>query len=125
MTIKTSKTLVFDIDGTICPNKKKDQEYKDLIPYPEIVASMKEYKAQGFHIVLATARNMVTHGGNHGLLCAKTLPVLIEWLDSWGIPYDEIHMGKPYGQLYIDDKAVRPDEFLNMTYDELLKLTGQ
>ena len=30
-------TFVFDIDGTICPLKKKGEKYEDLVPFPEIV----------------------------------------------------------------------------------------
>ena len=29
-------SFVFDIDGTLCPIKKKDEKYEDLIPYKEI-----------------------------------------------------------------------------------------
>ena len=30
-------SFVFDIDGTICPIKSKDERYEDLVPYPERV----------------------------------------------------------------------------------------
>lgn len=30
-------SFVFDIDGTICPIKKKDEKYEDLIPFPEMI----------------------------------------------------------------------------------------
>ena len=30
-------TLVFDIDGTICPIKKKGEEYSELVPYNDII----------------------------------------------------------------------------------------
>lgn len=36
--------LIFDIDGTICPIKQKDEKYEDLVPNKEIVEAMKEYK---------------------------------------------------------------------------------
>ena len=26
-------SFVFDIDGTLCPIKKKDEKYEDLVPY--------------------------------------------------------------------------------------------
>ena len=45
-----------------------------------------------------------------------------EWLKKWDIPYDEIYFGKPWpGKrgLYVDDRAVRPDEFLAHDFDEL------
>ena len=89
-------TLVMDIDGTICPIKRKDQEYIELVPYKEIVEKMKEYKAGGAKIVLYTSRNMNTYKGNLGLINANTAKVLMKWLEKWEIPYDEILYGKPW-----------------------------
>ena len=59
-------SFVFDIDGTLCPIKKKEEEYIDLVPYPEMVEKLKEYKAGGAKIVLFTSRNMNSYGGNIG-----------------------------------------------------------
>lgn len=115
-------SFVFDIDGTLCPIKEKDQEYIDLVPYPEMVEKLKEYKAGGAKIVLFTSRNMNSYGGNIGLINANTAKVLLQWLDKWEIPYDEIIYGKPWpGKrgFYVDDRAVRPDEFLKYSEEEL------
>ena len=30
-------TIIFDVDGTICPIKKKDEKYEDIVPYASIV----------------------------------------------------------------------------------------
>ena len=114
-------SFVFDIDGTLCPIKEKDQEYIDLVPYPEMVEKLKEYKAGGAKIVLFTSRNMNSYGGNIGLINANTAKVLLQWLDKWEIPYDEIIYGKPWpGKrgFYVDDRAVRPDEFLKYSEEE-------
>lgn len=115
-------TLVMDIDGTICPIKKKDQEYIDVIPYKEIVEKMREYKAGGAKIILYTSRNMNTYKGNIGLINANTAKVLMKWLEKWEIPYDEILYGKPWPGhrgFYVDDRCVRPDEFLKYSEGEL------
>jgi len=29
-------SFVFDIDGTICPIKKKEEKYEDLVPFPDM-----------------------------------------------------------------------------------------
>ncbi|MGM9534384.1 MAG: hypothetical protein ACI3VR_03995 [Intestinibacter sp.] len=118
-------TLVFDIDGTICPIKDKDQNYEDLIPYENMVEKIREYKKNGAKIVLNTSRNMNSYNGNIGLINANTAKVLLKWLDKWEIPYDEIIYGKPWpGKhgFYIDDRSVRPDEFLNNDFEELEKI---
>ena len=118
----TGLTFCFDIDGTLCPIKKKEEEYIDLVPYKEMLEKVREYKNGGAKIVLFTARNMNSYGGNLGLINANTAKVLLEWLDKWDIPYDEIIYGKPWPGhkgFYVDDRTVRPDEFLKYSVDEL------
>lgn len=118
-------TIVMDLDGTICPIKKKDENYADLIPYENVVAKMREYKEGGAKIVIQTSRNVNTYKGNIGLINANTAKVLLSWLDKWDIPYDEIVYGKPWPGhkgFYVDDRCVRPDEFLNNSLEEITKI---
>jgi capsule biosynthesis phosphatase len=115
-------TFCFDIDGTLCPIKKKEEEYIDLVPYREMVDKLREYKEGGAKVVLFTSRNMNSYGGNIGLINANTAKVLLQWLEKWDIPYDEIIYGKPWPGhkgFYVDDRTVRPDEFLKYSVDEL------
>lgn len=117
--------LVIDVDGTLCPVKDKDQRYEDLEPNRDVIARLCEWQRMGFRIVLHTARNMRTHEGNLGLINKHTAPVLLDWLARWGVPYDELHFGKPWAGedgFYVDDRAVRPDEFLAHSPDELKAL---
>lgn len=121
-------TLVVDIDGTICPIKKKEEKYEDLIPYKEIVDKLRLYKKEGAKIVLYTSRNMNSYKGNIGLINANTAKVLLKWLDKWSIPYDEIVYGKVWPGhkgWYIDDRAVRPKEFLKYSEEELNSICSQ
>lgn len=115
-------TFVFDVDGTLCPIKKKDEKYEDLVPYHTIVEKLRYYHENGAKIVLFTSRNMNSYQGNIGLINKHTARILTEWLDKWDIPYDEILYGKPWpGKkgFYVDDRTVRPDEFLTKSVDEL------
>lgn len=34
-------SFIFDVDGTICPIKGKDESYSELVPYPNIVSKMR------------------------------------------------------------------------------------
>ena len=118
-------SIVFDIDGTLCPIKKEYENYIDLIPYKNIIDKLIEYKNNGFKIILFTSRNMRTYNNNIDLILKNTKPILEEWLKKWNIPYDEIIFGKPYpGKLgfYVDDRTVRPKEFLKKNIDEIKEL---
>ena len=91
------------------------------------VGKLSEYRAAGFEIVIYSARNMRTYNGSVGHITAHTAPGIIEWLKRHDIPYDELHIGKPWcgdGGFYVDDKAVRPDEFAALSYDDVLVLIG-
>ncbi len=115
-------TLIVDLDGTLCPIKGQDEQYADLIPYHNMVSKLIEWKKDGYRILINTARNMRTYEGNLGLINVHTARMTMDWLDKWNIPYDEILFGKPWpgkNGFYIDDRAIRPDEFINYTEDEL------
>lgn len=115
-------TLVVDIDGTLCPIKRSDESYADLIPYASVIARLREYQAKGYTILLHTARNMRTYNGDLGLINTHTAPVLFEWLERWQIPYDQILFGKPWpGKqgFYVDDRTIRPREFLTLSATEI------
>lgn len=122
---KRQLTFILDIDGTLCPVKAADEEYSSLIPYAEIVKKIQEYHSYGTKIVLFTSRNMNSYQGNIGKINKFTAPLLLEWLKKWNIPYDEIYYGKPwpghYG-FYVDDRAIRPSEFVKKSPAELLKI---
>lgn len=120
-----TRRLIVDIDGTLTPIKRSGESYADLVPFHPMIEQLREYQARGFEIVLSTARNMRTHEGNIGKINKMTAPVLIAWLEKWDIPYDEIHFGKPWpgsDGFYVDDRAVRPDEFLKLSHEEILEL---
>ena len=118
-------SFVFDIYGTLCPIKGKNERYEDLIPYSDMVDKLRYYKENGAKIVLYTSRNMNSYQGNIGLINKHTAVTLASWLKRWEIPYDEIVYGKVWPGhkgFYVDDRTVRPNEFLKYTPEELEKI---
>ena len=115
-------SFVFDIDGTLCPIKKKEERYEDLVPYENMVERLRYYHENGAKIILFTSRNMNSYSGNIGVINKHTARILLDWLEKWNIPYDEIIYGKPWPGhkgFYVDDRTVRPDEFLSRSVEEL------
>lgn len=118
------KRIIVDLDGTLTIDDPT-VAYADKMPNVAVVAKLREYKEAGFAIAISTARNMRTHEGNLGKINIHTLPTVLDWLRRFDIPFDEVFLGKPWcgtDGFYIDDKAVRPDEFVGMSYEEISKL---
>ncbi|EFP96973.1 HAD hydrolase family protein [Vibrio caribbeanicus] len=117
------KKLIVDLDGTLTQANTSD--YKRVLPRLDVIQQLVRYKEQGFEIVISTARNMRTYEGNIGKINIHTLPIITEWLDEHNVPYDEILVGKPWcghDGFYIDDRAVRPSEFANLSFEEINQL---
>jgi capsule biosynthesis phosphatase len=115
--------IVLDIDGTICKDEDAQIPYIDREPYLLMVEKIQRLHKAGIKIVLFTSRNMNTYKGNVGLIQANTMPVLLEWLKKHEIPFDELYCGKPWpGEkgFYVDDKAYRPEEFLEFKNEEII-----
>ena len=113
-----TQTLVMDLDDTICftNHEGKTTETKYGIdhaqPAVEMITSLQKAKKQGYRIVIHTARRMLTHGGDINKIIEDVGPLTEKWLKHYEVPYDEIVWGKPYGVYYVDDKAMRPEEFI-------------
>lgn len=117
------KRIVIDLDSTLTLDS--DLDYEDKMLNQLVADRCHEYKRKGFEIIIYTARNMRTYHGDQGKITAKTLPIIINWLDKNNVPYDEIYIGKPWcgnEGFYVDDKAIRPSEFTSLSYEELSKL---
>lgn len=119
-------TIVMDLDGTLTIDDSS-VPYPERLPNRPVISKLRDYRDQGFKICIATARNMRTYNGNIGQINANTLPVIIDWLKRHDVPYDEIHVGKPWpgeGGFYVDDRSIRPDEFVQLSHAEIMTLTG-
>jgi capsule biosynthesis phosphatase len=120
------KRLIVDLDDTI--SITKNGEYLTSIPIISMIEKLKEYKLEGFEIVINSSRNMRTYNTNLGKINIYTLPNIIDWLKKYGVPFDEVYVGKPwcgFDGFYIDDKSIRPSEFLNNSYDEIIDILNK
>lgn len=120
--VRQEKVVVIDVDGTLTKNKKHDETYSEVAVEPVIRNRLKQLKSDGYWIILATSRNMRTYDGNIGQIMKHTAPILIEWLARHEIPYDELHFGKAWcgnNGFYVDDRAVRPREFVELSLAEI------
>ena len=95
------KVYCFDIDGTICTNT--DGNYAQAVPFRDAIEKINRIYDDEHKIMFYTARGSTTD---------------IDWydftkkqLDGWGVKYHGLVTGKPYADVYIDDKGIHSDEF--------------
>lgn len=115
-----NKKIVIDLDDTI--SKTTDGKYTESVPCMPVVEQLKKYKSSGYEIVIYSSRNMRTYERNIGKINVHTLPIILDFLKKYDIPYDEVIVGKPWpgkGGFYVDDKAIRPSEFISKTEEEI------
>ena len=120
------KKIIIDLDGTLTIDA--ETPYSDKPLNSEVFKACRKYKEMGFEIIISTSRNMRTYNGNIGKINTHTLPGIIEWLEKHDVPYDEIHVGKPwcgFEGFYVDDKSIRPSEFAKLSYDEIKTLLAK
>ena len=100
------KIFIFDIDNTICRTKKSD--YTKSIPIKKIIKFINELKKNGHIIKIFTSRYMGRHKDNTNLVKKKYTLKVKKQLKKWGVNYDELILGKPSYDFFIDDKTLNP-----------------
>ena len=97
------KNYVFDIEGTICTNT--DGKYEKARPFLERIALINELFDSGNKIFFLTARGMGRHNNDSSAAIEEFYDFTKNQLDSWGLKYHRLFLGKPQGDIYIDDKG--------------------
>jgi uncharacterized HAD superfamily protein len=94
--------IYVDIDGTIC-TPVENADYSKAEPIKENVKKANALYDEGHTIVYWTARGTTTG---------------IDWrevteaqLSSWGAKYHDLKLGKPFYDIFIDDKAINVDDW--------------
>ena len=103
-------TYVFDIDGTLC-TKAVDFDYEASEPIQERIDVVNHLYDTGNTIVMQTARGMGRHDNNPQKAIEEFYAMTTEQLKSWGVKYHQLFLGKPAGDIYIDDKGIRDEDF--------------
>jgi len=99
--------ICIDLDGVVAKLKNVGQSYDELDPVPGAVEKLQQLRDNGHYIILFTARHMKTCDGDVGKVIARIGQKTLNWLEKHQIPYDEIHFGKPWADIYIDDNGLR------------------
>tara|TARA_R110002110_G_scaffold225957_2_gene440111 strand:- start:33367 stop:33687 length:321 start_codon:yes stop_codon:yes gene_type:complete len=102
-------TYVFDIDGTICINSKSD--YENSTPIQTRIDKVNELYDAGHTIIFQTARGMGRSKNSPAFAYAKFFELTQDQLKNWGVKYHSLFLGKPAGDIYVDDKGINDEDF--------------
>jgi phosphatidate phosphatase PAH1 len=109
-----SKVYVIDIDGTICTNGDCSScKYEGSTPIKERIEKINQLYDDGNTIKYFTARGMGRYKDNVEKAKEKFYNLTKMQLNIWGCKYHELILGKPSGDVYIDDKGVKDYDFFN------------
>ncbi len=97
--------IYVDIDDTICyyNDINASLNYNNAIPYFDRIEKINKLYNEGNTIVYWTARGTKT-----GI---DWYNITLKQLNKWGCKYNELKMGKPVYDLFIDDKNIKSDTF--------------
>ena len=105
---------VFDIDGTIC-NKPEDMwhdgDYSHSIPKKDRIEKINNLYDEGHTIIYLTARGMGRYNNSRTLATHYFRELTLNQLNEWGCKFHELHLGKPAGDFYIEDRGVNANDF--------------
>lgn len=95
--------IYIDIDDTICTSPNKP-DYNNSFPIQENIDKANKLYDAGHTIIYWTARGTVS-GKDWREVTEKQFA-------SWGVKYHEIKFGKPYYDLFIDDKNMNVKDWI-------------
>ena len=102
-------TYVFDIDGTICT--KTDGDYTKAIPMRNRIDFINKLYDEGHKIIFLTARGMGRFSNDRSKAELQFYNLTKSQLESWGAKHHELFLGKPSGDIYVDDKGAKDVNF--------------
>tara|TARA_A100001515_G_scaffold22304_2_gene16980 strand:+ start:18701 stop:19027 length:327 start_codon:yes stop_codon:yes gene_type:complete len=104
-------TYVFDIDGTICT--VSDGQYSTAKPLQSRINKVNTLYDEGHEIIFQTARGMGRSDNSESFAYAKFYEFTKQQLKDWGVRYHSLFLGKPSGDIYVDDKGINDEDFFN------------
>lgn len=86
--------VIIDLDGTICSEEKQFSRALAKIK-DGAKESLEKLRDKGYKIIIYSARTWAEY------------EMTENWLKENNVPYDQIILGKPQGDYWIDDRAIR------------------
>ena len=86
--------MIIDLDGTICSEEKQFSRALAIVNKGAREA-LQKIRDNGHTIIIYSARTWAEY------------ELTIDWLKKNKIPFDQLILGKPQGDYWIDDRAIK------------------
>jgi len=100
--------IVVDLDNTLVTYPKKHGDYSTVQELHNISDWIRDKSEKGAQICINTARRMNSCNHNIGKTITSIGVETLKSIKDLNLKESEIQFGKPYGDVYIDDKAINP-----------------
>lgn len=104
--------IYIDIDDTICYSPDKP-DYTNSIPNKDNIIKANELYDNGHTIIYWTAR-----GSQTGIDWSE---ITLTQFKLWGVKFHDLKFGKPYYDIFIDDKNINTIDWNNNKIEEFFK----
>ena len=104
---------VIDIDGTICDPGEGDARYTEATPRRDRICQINDLYIKGHTIIYFTARGMGRHNNDRQKAHDEFYDFTLKQLCNWGCMFNDLFLGKPAADYYIDDKGVNDVGFFS------------
>ena len=96
------KIFCFDIDNTIC--KTSGRNYQKSLPIKKNINLINKLQKEGHYIKIFTSRYMGRTNSDSKKAKKIGYKKTFKQLTKWGLIFDDLIMGKPRFDIYVDDK---------------------
>jgi len=110
------KSIVVDIDDTLSFTLNRD--WINAIPNQPLIDKLNKMYDDGWDIFIVTARGNLSCSSREEAE-KKYKPIIEKWMSEHGVKYTAISFQKILASYYIDDKGIKPDDFLSLNIEEL------
>lgn len=97
--------IIIDMDGTICT---EERQFSRCLATPKTgaVEAINSLYDAGHIIIIYSARTWAEY------------EMTVDWLQRYGVKFHQLFMGKPVGDVWIDDRAIT----CKNNWDDILKM---
>jgi len=111
------KRIIVDFDDTIAITTTRDWDSAE--PQWDVINKMNNLYDKGWEVWIVTARGQLSCKGDWVKADKKYRKIIETWLSKHSVKYHELHFEKYLASYYIDDKALLPEEFVDLEIREI------